>query len=122
MKEKYAIRHYRMHFRLGMFAFRMHRITGLMLLVFGILYLLSLSAIQFGPLAFDRMMIFYELPLVRGIVSVFILALGWYILSGIRLFVISLFYADRIQEVLTVIQMILFAVATALYFIYGFSG
>jgi succinate dehydrogenase/fumarate reductase cytochrome b subunit len=100
----------------------MHRITGLMLLVFGVLYLLSLSAIQFGSLAFDRLMIFYDLPLVRVIVSIFILALWWYMLSGMRLFVISLFNADRIQQVLTVIQMILFAVGTALYFIYGFNG
>ncbi|MDD3715495.1 MAG: hypothetical protein PHX07_05990 [Candidatus Marinimicrobia bacterium] len=122
MKKTNAIKHYRMNFRLGMFAYLMHRITGLMLLVFGVLYLLSLSAIQFGSLAFDRLMIFYDLPLVRVIVSIFILALWWYMLSGMRLFVISLFNADRIQQVLTVIQMILFAVGTALYFIYGFNG
>lgn len=122
MKDTNAIKHYRMNFRLGTFAYLMHRITGLMLLVFGILYLLSLSAIQFGPLAFDRLMIFYDLPLVRVIVSIFILALWWYILSGMRLFVISLFNADRIQQVLTVLQMIFFAVGTAIYFIYGFNG
>jgi succinate dehydrogenase / fumarate reductase, cytochrome b subunit len=122
MKKTGAIKHYRMNFRLGMFAYLMHRVTGIMLLVFSVLYILSLSAIFFGPLAFDKVMIFYELLAVRIIISVFILALGWHALSGVKIFLINLFKADRLQGLLTVLQMIFFAVGAALYFIYGFRG
>lgn len=122
MKKTRIFEHYRMNFRLGMFAYVMHRITALMLVVFGVLYLLSLASVFFGPLAFDKMMIFYDLLAVRIIVSVFILALGWHAMSCIRIFVINLFGADRLQGVFTVLQMIFFVVGATLYFIYGFNG
>ncbi len=119
MKKTTVIQHYRMNIRLGMFAFLMHRITGIILLLFGVLYLLSFSAIIFGPQNFDHLMNFYNFPFVRVFVSIFILALAWYALSGLRLFLISLFKADRIQQLLVVIQIILFVVGTVLYLIYA---
>lgn len=122
MKKTRIFEHYRMNFRLGMFAYVMHRVTALMLIVFGVLYLFSLASVFFGPLAFDKMMIFYDLLAVRIIVSVFILALAWHAMSCIRIFVISLFGADRLQGVFTVLHMIFFVVGATLYFIYGFNG
>lgn len=122
MKKTRVLEHYRMNFRLGMFAYIMHRVTAIMLIVFGVLYLLSLTSVFFGPLAFDKMMIFYDLLAVRIIVSLFILALAWHAMSSIKIFVINLFKADRVQEILTVLHIIFFTVGAALYFIYGFNG
>ncbi len=120
MKYTKIFSHYRMNFQPGMFSFIMHRVTGLMLVFVTLVFLVSLGMVHFGPLAFDKMMILYRLPAFRIIASVFLMALIWHVLNGIRLLVIDVFQAVRIQKPLSIAVNLLFAAAAVLYYIYLF--
>lgn len=122
MKKNNVLNHYRMNLQLGMFAFIMHRITGVMLLLCGVFYLVSLSVIHFGTEAFDAMLLIYDLPVFHAIGSVFVIALFWHALNGLRILIIDTLNAVYMQRALTIIVIVLFAAGTLFYLMHIFPG
>ncbi|MDZ7797688.1 MAG: succinate dehydrogenase, cytochrome b556 subunit [Candidatus Marinimicrobia bacterium] len=109
-----------MNFQLGMFSFIMHRITGLMLLFFALLLLVSMGIVHFSSLSFDEMFNIYQLPALRIITSIFLMALVWHMLNGVRILIIDLFRAAYMQRLLSIIVNVLFLALAVLYYIYLF--
>ncbi|MBW6457923.1 MAG: succinate dehydrogenase, cytochrome b556 subunit [FCB group bacterium] len=121
MKKIHALSHYKMNFRLGMFSFILQRATGMMLLIFGVLYLLSFSTIAFGPDVFDAVMLFFDHLAFRIIGSLYVVALIWHALNGIRIFVIDSFRAVHMQRLLAAVVIVLFIVCTVFFYIFMIS-
>jgi succinate dehydrogenase / fumarate reductase, cytochrome b subunit len=121
MKKTRTLKHYKMNLRPGMFIYILHRVSGLFLLLFGILYLLSFSMILFGPEIFNDLMLLFDHPAFRIAGSLFVVALIFHVLSGIRILIIDLFNAVYIQRLLAVLVMILFVICTVLYYIFIIS-
>lgn len=122
MKYTKIFSNYRMNFQLGMFSFIMHRITGMMLLFFTLVLLVSMGIVLFGSLSFDKMLIIYQQPVLRFISSVFLMALIWHMLNGVRILIIDLFGAAYMQKLLSVLVNVLFLALAVLYYIYLFPS
>ncbi|MFO7841113.1 MAG: succinate dehydrogenase, cytochrome b556 subunit [Fidelibacterota bacterium] len=122
MKYTKIFSNYRMNFQLGMFSFIMHRITGMMLLFFTLVLLVSMGIVLFGSLSFDKMLIIYQQPVPRFISSVFLMALIWHMLNGVRILIIDLFGAAYMQKLLSVLVNVLFLALAVLYYIYLFPS
>jgi succinate dehydrogenase / fumarate reductase cytochrome b subunit len=120
MKHTKIFSRYRMNFQVGMFSYMMHRITGIMLLASGLVLLLSMGLIHFGAVNFDRLMVFYRLPAMRIVSSVFLMALWWHLLNGIRILIIDFLNAAGIQRLLGILVNTLFIAGAVLYYIYIF--
>ncbi len=121
MKKTNTLTHYRMNFQLGMFSYIMHRITGITLLILGVFYLIILTAIQFGPIAFDKMITIFDLLIFRIIGVVFVVALLWHVLNGLKILIIDLFNVGRMQKLLTTIVIVMFLTGATFYLIHVIS-
>ncbi|MCK4812832.1 MAG: succinate dehydrogenase, cytochrome b556 subunit [Candidatus Marinimicrobia bacterium] len=121
MKKANTLTHYRMNFQLGMFSYIMHRITGITLLILGVFYLIILTTIQFGPISFDKMMMILDLLIFRIIGTVFVVALLWHVLNGLKILIIDLFNIGRIQKLLTAIVIVMFLTGATFYLIHVIS-
>ncbi len=110
-----------MNFQLGMFSYIMHRITGITLLILGVFYLIILTTIQFGPISFDKMMMILDLLIFRIIGTVFVVALLWHVLNGLKILIIDLFNIGRIQKLLTAIVIVMFLTGATFYLIHVIS-
>lgn len=121
MKKANTLIHYRMNFQLGMFSYIMHRITGITLLILGVFYLIILTTIQFGPISFDKMMMILDLLIFRIIGTVFVVALLWHVLNGLKILIIDLFNIGRIQKLLTAIVIVMFLTGATFYLIHVIS-
>lgn len=121
MKKANMLTHYRMNFQLGMFSYIMHRITGITLLLLGTFYFIVLTAIQFGPVFFDKMITIFDSLIFRIIGAVFVVALLWHVLNGLKILIIDLFNAGRIQKLLTAIVIVMFLTGTTFYLIHVIS-
>jgi len=121
MKKTHALLHYKMNFRLGMISYILQRATGLILLIFGVLYLLAFSTILFGSAFFNTVMLFFDHLSFRIIGSFFVVALIWHVLNGIRLCIIDFFRAVHLQRLLAVLVIVLFIACTVFYYIFMIS-
>lgn len=70
---------------LGAYAWVAHRITGLILVVYLLLHIGTLSFILQGPDAFDRVMEVFENPVVQFLELLLIWIVFWHTLNGFRL-------------------------------------
>ncbi|MFA6617690.1 MAG: hypothetical protein WCT23_01295 [Candidatus Neomarinimicrobiota bacterium] len=122
MKKSNSLNHYRLNFRLGMFSFLSHRITGMILVVAGIVMLLGLSVVMFGAFAFDELLITLELPFFVFLAHFLAIVLFWHVLNGIKIILIDVFKLGRIQEILTSLILIAFILGIIFYFIYVFPS
>jgi succinate dehydrogenase / fumarate reductase cytochrome b subunit len=111
-----------MNMRLGMFSFISHRITGLILILGGLVILISLSVIMMGNDTFEEMLVLLQLPVFKVLAHILVIALFWHVLNGIKILIIDLFRAGRLHKVLTWIMILIFITGLTLYFIYLFPG
>ena len=79
--------------RLGFEAYvwAIHRITGLLLLIFIILHLCTLSSILKGEVAYDRILSFMESPIVKIGEIMILWVVFFHSLNGFRLILFNLF-------------------------------
>jgi len=105
-----------------MFSFLSHRITGMILVVAGIVMLLGLSVVMFGAFAFDELLITLELPFFVFLAHFLAIVLFWHVLNGIKIILIDVFKLGRIQEILTSLILIAFILGIIFYFIYVFPS
>ena len=79
--------------RLGFEAYvwAIHRITGLLLLIFIILHLSTLSAILRGEVAYNRILSYMESPMVKVGEIIILWVVLFHSLNGIRLILFNLF-------------------------------
>ncbi|MEA2076508.1 MAG: hypothetical protein U9O95_00630 [Candidatus Marinimicrobia bacterium] len=122
MKRTNTFAHYRMNLRLGMFSFLTHRITGVILLLAGLIILLSLSVIMLGRTTFEEMLVLLHFPIFRILSHVVVIALYWHILNGIKILIIDLFRAGLIHKLLTIIMIITFVIGIMIYFVNVYPG
>lgn len=73
---------------LGAYAWVAHRVTGLLLVLYLLLHIATLSFILQGPDAFNRIMEFFENPFVQFLELLLIWIVFWHTLNGIRLIVL----------------------------------
>lgn len=117
MKRTKTFSHYRLNLRLGMFSFLSHRITGLILIIAGLIIILSLSVIMLGRRTFEQMLVMIQLPVFRVFAHIIVIALYWHVLNGIKILIIDLFKASRAHKVLTIIIIVIFIVGIVAYFV-----
>jgi len=122
MRKVSTISHYRMNFRLGMFSFMSHRITGIILLIAGLFILVGLSVVMLGRTTFEEFIILLHFPAFRVLGHIVSIALYWHILNGIKILIIDLFRAGRLHKLLTLIMIIIFILGIIFYFIYAYPG
>jgi succinate dehydrogenase / fumarate reductase cytochrome b subunit len=111
-----------MNFRLGTFSFLTHRITGITLVVSGIIMLLGLSVIMFGRVAFAELLITLKLPFFVIVAHFLAITLFWHVLNGVKILLIDIFKLGRIQEILTLVILVAFVFGLVLYFVYVFPS
>jgi succinate dehydrogenase / fumarate reductase cytochrome b subunit len=111
-------------YKMGMWAFVLHRISGLVIALYGIFHLvvISSSAIRGG---FDRVMEFFHNPVVLSLELALIAVVLYHLLNGLRLLLFDLGIGIRQQKPLFwglmavgVVAMV-FAVDSLLPFIAG---
>ena len=73
---------------LGAYAWVAHRITGLILVVYLLIHIATLSVVLQGPDPFDRAMATFENPVVQFFELLLIWIVIWHMLNGIRLIVL----------------------------------
>ncbi|MCD6337033.1 MAG: hypothetical protein J7M01_02220 [Candidatus Marinimicrobia bacterium] len=122
MRKVSTFSHYRMNLQLGMFSFMSHRITGLLLLISGIIMLIGLSVVMLGRTTFEELIILLQFPVFRVFAHIISIALFWHVLNGIKILIIDLFRAGRIHKALTLIMIVIFILGIIFYFIYGYPN
>ncbi len=122
MKKNSTFNHYRMNFRLGTFSFLSHRISGIFLVITGVVMLLGLSVIMFGRVPFEGLLITLKLPVFVVIAHIIAIVFFWHVLNGIKILLIDVFKLGPIQELLTLLCLGAFALGIVLYFVYVFTA
>ncbi len=122
MRKTNTFAHYRMNLRLGMFSFLTHRITGLILILAGLIILIGLSVIMLGRTSFEEMLLLLRFPIFSVLGHIVVIALFWHILNGIKILIIDLFKAGPIHKLLTIIMIITFVIGIVIYFVNVYPG
>ena len=108
--------------RLGMFSFLSHRITGMILLISGLIIILSLSVVMLGKSSFEEMLVLIKFPIFSIFAHIVVIALFWHILNGIKILIIDLFRVGRIHKILTWIMITIFILGLIFYFVQIMPG
>ena len=106
---------------LGAYAWVAHRITGLILVVYLLLHIFTLSVVLQGPDPFDRVMATFENPVVQFLELLLIWIVFWHLLNGIRLIVLH--FVPRLnQKPLIIGETVLTGVVMILSIRHSFSS
>ena len=122
MRKNSTLNHYRMNFRLGTFSFLTHRISGIILIITGIIMLLGVSVIMFGRVAFEELLITLKLPFFVIVAHSISIVSFWHVLNGVKILLIDILKLGRLHDLLTLVSILAFIAGIALYFIYVFNA
>lgn len=84
-------------YKVGMWAFVLHRISGLVIVAYGIAHLIVISASTVNG-AFDRIMEAFHVPWVIALELLLIAAVLYHILNGVRLLLFDMGWGVREQK------------------------
>ena len=82
----------------GMFAFRIHRVTGVAVTIFFFLHILTLSAVFRGKDAYDHAISKFDTKTGYILQYILLLALAVHLLNGIRITIADFWGLTRIQK------------------------
>jgi succinate dehydrogenase / fumarate reductase cytochrome b subunit len=86
-------------YKVGMWAFMLHRISGLIIALYGILHLVVISSSTVSG-GFDRVMELFHTPVVIVLELLLIAAVLYHLLNGLRLLLFDLGIGIRRQKLL----------------------
>jgi succinate dehydrogenase / fumarate reductase, cytochrome b subunit len=94
----------------GTFAWVLHRITGLLLLVYLFMHLWVLGSANGGPGAFDQRLRLVQSPLFHFLEIGLILTVFYHMINGLSITIMDFFNLSSKQKTLVTISVALFAV------------
>ena len=106
----------------GMWAWLLHRITGIGILLFLIVHIVDISLLGFGPTVYNEGIVLFGTPLVRIISLALIGAVFYHALNGIRIMLIDFVpEAARYQRSMfwTVLFLTILCFVPIAYFVLG---
>jgi succinate dehydrogenase / fumarate reductase cytochrome b subunit len=111
------------NYRAGTWAFIVHRITGLALVAYLCLHIwvISFAALVWGGLTFDRLMAFFDTPLIKALEMGLIALILVHALNGVRILLFDAGIGIRSQRQLFWIAMGLAAVLSLAVTVFTFT-
>jgi len=73
----------------GQWAWLIHRLAGIGILLFLTLHILDIFLVAFGPHVFEKLLIFYHSMLFRPLLVVLVFGVIYHALNGLRLIIID---------------------------------
>lgn len=73
----------------GQWAWLIHRLAGMGILLFLILHILDIFLAAFGPQVFEKLLIFYHSLLFRPLLLMLVFGVVYHALNGLRLIIID---------------------------------
>lgn len=88
----------RYRFDIGMMAFVLHRLTGIGLLVYLVLHIVSMSYLALGPAEFNKHMVEFNTPFFK-IMEIFLFGpVIFHALNGLRIILVDFLDLTKIQK------------------------
>ncbi|MBI4295408.1 MAG: succinate dehydrogenase, cytochrome b556 subunit [Chloroflexi bacterium] len=90
------------NYKLGMWIWLFHRITGVIILLYGIAHLavISMSLARDGGQAFNRLMALFEKPAVLALEMALLAVILFHTANGLRILVMDMAMGVRVQKAL----------------------
>lgn len=73
----------------GQWAWVLHRLAGVGILLFLILHILDIFLVAFGPEVFEKLLILYHGALFRPVIVLLVFGVSYHALNGLRLIIID---------------------------------
>lgn len=93
-----TIRELFFNFNTGMISFMIHRVTGIALVFYLVLHIITISAYRRGPEAFNASIAKYDNPFGHFLEYLLLLAVLTHLLNGVRITLVDFFNLSRFQE------------------------
>jgi succinate dehydrogenase / fumarate reductase cytochrome b subunit len=98
MRWSYHLQEIRLNQFIGAYAWLLHRISGMVLVVYVCLHIWVLSAAIEGPAAFSARMAGFNGPLFEVLEGLVVVAAAFHLFNGLRLIAVELFGLTRLQK------------------------
>ncbi|HBC47409.1 MAG TPA: succinate dehydrogenase, cytochrome b556 subunit [candidate division Zixibacteria bacterium] len=113
---KGTIEETRLNPNIGTFAWVLHRITGLLLLVYLFMHLWVLGSANSGPGAFDQRLRMVQSPIFHFLEIGLILTVFYHMINGLSITIMDFFNLSSKHKTLVTISVVIFAVVAIVAF------
>jgi succinate dehydrogenase / fumarate reductase, cytochrome b subunit len=113
---KGTIEETRLNPNIGTFAWVLHRITGLLLLIYLFMHLWVLGSANAGPGAFDQRLRMVQSPIFHFLEIGLILTVFYHMINGLSITVMDFFNLSSKHKTLVTISVVIFAVVAIVAF------
>ncbi len=100
----------RLNPNVGTFAWFLHRITGILLLIYLFMHLWVLSSAQSGPGAFDTRLRMVQSPIFHFLEIGLVFVIFYHMINGLSITVMDFFNLSRRHKTLVTVSIAIFAV------------
>jgi len=113
---KGTIEETRLNPNIGTFAWVLHRITGLLLLVYLFMHLWVLGSANSGPGAFDQRLRMVQYPIFHFLEIGLVLTVFYHMINGLSITIMDFFNLSSKHKTLVTISVVIFAVVAIVAF------
>jgi succinate dehydrogenase / fumarate reductase cytochrome b subunit len=100
----------RLNPNVGTFAWFLHRVTGLLLLIYLFMHLWVLGSAQMGPEAFDARLRMVQSPIFHFLEIGLVFVIFYHMINGLSITIMDFFNLSRKHKTLITISVVIFAV------------
>lgn len=86
------------NYKLGMWVWLLHRVSGVILILYGMAHVIVISTAAIGDATFDRLMEAFSRPWVLALELLIIAAVLYHTLNGLRIILFNLGIGIRVQK------------------------